>query len=90
MCEIIEPKKSLTIFGGEGGSDGGSVDFAFGEDVFNSSYSRTVHGNLTGISDDEGALFDLFLALSTTAYQGFLLAPYAAQMADVILMKAQR
>jgi len=52
------------------------------------AFFRCVHDDLAGASDEE-ELFAVFLALSTTACQDFMLDPFAAQVADRVLMRAQ-
>ena len=52
------------------------------------AFFRNMHDDLAKAVDEE-QLLDVFLALSTTAFQDFMLDPFAAQVADRVLMRAQ-
>ena len=53
------------------------------------AFFRSIHHSLGTLRDD-GDLFDVFLARSTTACQHFALDPYAARVADGLLLRAQQ
>jgi hypothetical protein len=46
--------------------------------------------DMTANVSEEDELLELFLALSTTAFQGFVLDPYAAALTDDILAFAEQ